>query len=209
MTKLLYFVSMGILAFWILRCESIAVNGDETQLMTLSDSGTFSSETIAQVPAAQPADATAKPTIPSAEVPEKSNTVANLIQSTDPEEREQVLKQQLGNQSGDAVAQPTQTISVPRGRDPFSAIPQIPVPELIPEASSVAQLPEIQGQQLPSLPTLPETTAPPTWQQNARRIVPSDDSLIAQERRRRPSPSSPLEPDMDSAFNSTFVEHGC
>ena len=126
---------MGILAFWILRGESLAVNSDETQLP-------LSIQTLAQVPTSSSDEgATAQPSIPAPEVPEKSNTVTNLIQSTDPEEREKVLKQELGNQSGGTVA-PSETISVPSGRDPFSAIPEIPVPELIPEDASVAQLPE-------------------------------------------------------------------
>ncbi|MGB3507665.1 MAG: hypothetical protein WBA93_00130 [Microcoleaceae cyanobacterium] len=202
MTKLLYCVSMGILAFWILRGESVAVGSEETQLMTLSQ------HLFAQAEASESEGSNAQPTIPEPEVPEKSNTVTNLIQSTDPQEREKVLRQELGNQSSDTTVAPSDTISVPRGRDPFSAIPEIPVPDLTPEESSVAQLPEIQGQQLPSLPTV-QTTVPTTWQQNARRIVPSDDSLIAQQRRRRPSPSSAFEPDMNSAFDSTFVERGC
>lgn len=204
--KFLYFVSIGILATWILRGESLAFNDEDMQLMALSDSASFSNQILAQVPDAPSSDSQSQPTIPSAEVPEKSTTVANLIQSTDPEEREKVLQQNLGNEE-DTTVQPSETISVPRGRDPFSVVPQIPVPELsTEEESSVAQLPEIQGQQLPGLPTLPETTAPTTWRQNVRRIVPSDDSqIVAQQRRRRPLPNiSPFEQNTNS-----FVEHGC
>ncbi len=206
MSKLLYFVSIGILAFWILRCESLAVNDEETQLITLSDSSSFYQQILAQVSAPPSSDSPS----PSAEVPEKSNTVANLIKSTDPEEREKSLKQNLENQLDSITTDQSvsETIFVPRTRDPFSVVPQIPVPELTTqEESSVGQLPEIQGQQLPSLPTLPETKSPVTWQQqNARRIVPSDDSLdIAQQGRRRPSPAtSVFEP-----RNSVFVERGC
>ncbi|NET42397.1 hypothetical protein [Okeania sp. SIO2B3] len=204
--KFLYFVSIGILATWILRGESVAFNDEDMQLMALSDSASFSNQILAQVPDSPSPDSQSESTIPSAEIPEKSNTVANLIQSTDPEEREKVLQQNLGNELDDTTIQPSETISVPRGRDPFSVVPEIPVPELAPEESSVAQLPEIQGQQLPGLPTLPETTAPTTWRQNARRIVPSDDNLIvAQQRRRRPLPNtSPFEQNTNS-----FVEHGC
>ncbi|NEP43649.1 MULTISPECIES: hypothetical protein [Okeania] len=203
MNKVLYFVSIGILAFWILRGESVALNDEDMQLMALSDSASFSNQILAQVPDSPSSDSQSQSTIPSAEVPEKSNTVANLIQSTDPEEREKVLQQNLGNEVDDTTIQPSQTISVPTGRDPFSVVPEIPVPELAPEESSVAQLPEIQGQQLPGLPTLPETTAPTTWQQNVRRIVPSDDSpIVAQQRRRRPLPNT-------SPFENSFVEHGC
>ncbi|NEQ75251.1 MAG: hypothetical protein F6K24_34895 [Okeania sp. SIO2D1] len=203
MNKVLYFVSIGILAFWILKGESVALNDEDMQLMALSDSASFSNQILAQVPDSPSSDSQSQSTIPSAEVPEKSNTVANLIQSTDPEEREKVLQQNLGNEVDDTTIQPSETISVPRGRDPFSVVPEIPVPELAPEESSVAQLPEIQGQQLPGLPTLPETTAPTTWRQNVRRIVPSDDSVIvAQQRRRRPLPNA-------SPFENSFVEHGC
>lgn len=203
--KFLYFVSIGISAFWIFRGESVAFNDEDTQLMALSDFTSFSNQILAQVPDAPSSDSQSQSTIPSAEFPEKSNTVANLIQSTDPEEREKVLQQNLGNEE-DSTIQPSETISVPTGRDPFSVVPEIPVPELSPEESSVAQLPEIQGQQLPGLPTLPETTAPTTWRQNVRRIVPSDDSLIvAQQRRRRPLPNtSPFEQN-----TNPFVEHGC
>lgn len=204
--KVLYFVSIGILTFWIFRGESVAFNDEDMQLMALSDSASFSKQILSQVPDAPSSDVQSQSTIPSAEVPEKSNTVANLIQSTDPEEREKVLQQNLGNEE-DTTIQPSETISVPTGRDPFSVVPQIPVPELSPEEeSSVAQLPEIQGQQLPGLPTLPETTAPTTWRQNVRRIVPSDDSeIVAQQRRRRPLPNtSPFEQNTNS-----FVEHGC
>ncbi|MGD1702126.1 hypothetical protein [Dapis sp. BLCC M229] len=204
MSKLLYFVSIGILAFWILRCESLAVNDEEMQLITLSDSSSFYQQILAQVSAPPSSDSPS----PSAEVPEKSNTVANLIKSTDPEEREKSLKQNLENQLDSITTDQSvsETIFVPRTRDPFSVVPQIPVPELTQEESSVSQLPDIQGQQLPSLPTLPETKSPVTWQQNARRIVPSDDSLdIAQQGRRRLSPAtSVFEP-----RNSVFVERGC
>ncbi|NEO54905.1 MAG: hypothetical protein F6K54_18575 [Okeania sp. SIO3B5] len=204
--KVLYFVSIGILATWIFRGESVAFNDEDTQLMALSDSTSFSNQILAQVPDAPSSDSQSQSTIPSAEVPEKSSTVANLIQSTDPEEREKILQQNLGNEE-DTTIQPSETISVPTGRDPFSVVPEIPVPEFSPEESSVAQLPEIQGQQLPGLPTLPETTAPTTWRQNVRRIVPSDDSLIVaqQRRRRRPlSNTSPFEQNTNS-----FVEQGC
>lgn len=205
MNKVLYFVSMGILVAWILKGESLALNDEDMQLMALSDSASFSHQILAQVPDSPSSDSQSQSTIPSVQVPEKSNTVANLIQSTDPEEREKVLQQNLGNEVvDDSTVQPSETISVPRGRDPFSIIPEIPVPEeLAPEESSVAQLPEIQGQQLPGLPTLPETTAPTTWRRNVRRVVPSDDSLIvAQQRRRRPLPNA-------SPFENSFVEHGC
>ncbi len=208
MSKLLYFVSIGILALWILRCESLAVNDEEMQLMTLSDSTSFYHQILAQVSIPPSSDSPSPSTIPSAEVPEKSNTVANLIESTNPEEREKFLKQNLENQPDSITAGqgPSETIFVPRGRDPFSIVPQIPVPELTTEESPLGQLPEIQGQQLPSLSILPETKAPVTWRQNARRIVPSDDSLdIAQQNRRRPSPTtSPFE-----STNSVFVERGC
>ncbi|MGD1715394.1 hypothetical protein [Dapis sp. BLCC M172] len=204
MSKLLYFVSIGILAFWILRCESLAVNDEEMQGIKLSDSSSFDQQILAQVSAPPSSDSLS----PSAEVPEKSNTVANLIKSTDPEEREKSLKQNLENQPDSITTNqgPSETIFVPRTRDPFSVVPQIPVPELIQEESSVGQLPEIQGQQLPSLPTLPETKSPVTWQQNVRRIVPSDNSLdIAQQGPRRVSPpTSVFEP-----RNSVFVERGC
>jgi len=208
MSKFLYFVSMGILAFWILRCESLAFNDEEMQLIGLSDSQSFYNQILAQVPVSPSSDSSPS-TIPSADIPEKSSTVANLIESTDPEEREKFLQQNQGNQLNNSITagqEPSETILVPRGRDPFSIVPQIPVPELTQEESSVGQLPEIQGQQLPSLPTLPETRAPITWRQNARRIVASDDSLdIAQQRRRRPSPTtSVFEP-----TNSVFVERGC
>lgn len=131
-----------------------------------------------------------------------------MIQSIDPEGREEVLKQNLGNQLNNTTTETSQTITVPRGREPFSVVPQIPAPELQPEESSVAQLPEIESQQVPSLPTLPETRIPVIGRQNARRIVPSDDSLeIAQQRRNRPSPDiSPFE---ETDANSAFIEHGC
>ncbi|MDJ0553738.1 MAG: hypothetical protein QNJ68_04715 [Microcoleaceae cyanobacterium MO_207.B10] len=208
MTKLLYFVSIGILALWILRGESVAVGSEDTQIIKISDRFTSSGQLLAQIPDSESEDPTAQPAIPEAEVPEpevpeKSNTITNLIQSTDPEERENVLRQELGNRSGDTRLSPSETISVPSGRDPFSVIPNIPVPDVAPEPSSVAQLPEIQGQQLRNLPTLPATTIPTTWQRNVVRIVPSDDSL--REIRRRP----PSEPDPISGFDSTFVERGC
>ncbi|MGD1808466.1 hypothetical protein ACP6PL_23945 [Dapis sp. BLCC M126] len=204
MSKLLYFVSIGILAFWILRCESLAFNDEEMQGIRLSDSSNFYQQILAQVSAPPSSDSLS----PSVEVPEKSNTVANLIKSTDPEEREKSLKENLENQPDRYTTNqsPSETIFVPRTRDPFSIVPEIPVPELTQEESSVGQLPEIQGQQLPSLPTLPETKSPVTWQQNVRRIVPSDESLdIAQQGRIRPSPTtSVFEP-----RNSVFVERGC
>ncbi len=204
MSKLLYFVSIGILAFWILRCESLAVNDEEMQLIKLSDSSSYYQQILAQVSAPPSSDSSS----PSAEVPEKSNTVANLIKSTDPEEREKSLKENLENQADsitiDGVS--PETIFVPSTRDPFSVVPKIPVPELTEQEPSVRQLPEVQGQQLPSLSILPETKSPVTWQQNVRRIVPSDDSLdIAQQGRRRPSPTtSVFEP-----RRSVFVERGC
>ncbi|NES66628.1 MAG: hypothetical protein F6K24_15895, partial [Okeania sp. SIO2D1] len=114
--KFLYFVSIGILAFWILRGESVAFNDEDMQLMALSDSASFSNQILAQVPDAPSPDSQSESTIPSAEIPEKSNTVANLIQSTDPEEREKVLQQNLGNELDDTTIQPSETISVPRGR---------------------------------------------------------------------------------------------
>jgi len=207
MSKLLYFVNIGILAFWILRCESIAVNNDaKMQGIKLSNSGSFSQQILAQISTPPSSDSTSSSTIPSVEVPEKSNTVANLIQSTDPKEREEFLKQNLNNQSDNTNTVSSDTIFVPQGKDPFSTVPQIPVPELTPEETEVGQLPEVQGQQLPSLPTLPETKAPVPWRQNARRIIPNDQSLeLAQQRRRRPSSTiSPFDP-----RNSVFVERGC
>ena len=203
MSKLLYFVSIGILAFWILRCESLAVNDEEMQLIKLSDSSSFDQQILAQVSVPPSSDSSS----PSPEVPEKSNTVANLIKSTDPEQREKFLKENLENQP-DSIRDggSSETIFVPRTRDPFSVVPEIPVPELTEEEPSVGQLPEVQGQQLPSLSILPETKSPVTWQQNVRRIVPSDDSLdIAQQGRRRQSPTtSVFEP-----TRSVFVERGC
>ncbi|MGK7921090.1 MAG: hypothetical protein AB4080_13895 [Trichodesmium sp.] len=205
MSKLFYFISIGILAFWILRCESIAVNDEKMQGIKLSNSGSFSQQILAQVSPPPSSDSTSSSSIPSVEVPEKSNTISNLIKSTDPEEREKFLKQNLSNQSDNTTVS-SETILVPTGKDPFSIVPQIPVPELTPEETSVGQLPEVQGQQLPSLPTLPESKAPVAWRQNARRIVPNDQSLeLARPRRRRPlSPISPFAP-----RDSVFIERGC
>ncbi|MEG4070407.1 hypothetical protein QUA42_24195 [Microcoleus sp. Pol11C2] len=159
MYKLLYFATIGLLAFSIGGCGG----GDGSNTASPSPSPSAASPSPAASASPTPATPTFQSPIVAAQPP-------GLIRSTNPEERARQAQTNIGNKKDRNPTLPLQPVpqgpvtANPSQLDPFGPLPPI-VLQIPPGANgaggTTSELPKLPQRQVAVLPELPELLAPP------------------------------------------------
>ncbi|MEG4943978.1 hypothetical protein QUA80_28065, partial [Microcoleus sp. F4-D5] len=170
MHKLLYFATVGLLAFSIAGC-----GGESSNTASPSPSPSAASPSPAASASPTPATQTFQSPIVAAQPP-------GLIRSTNPDERARQAQTNIGDKKDKNPTLPLQPVpqgpvtANPSQVDPFGPLPPI-VLQIPPGANgaggTTSELPKLPQRQVAVLPQLPELLAPPPITPDQTFTIPS------------------------------------
>ncbi|MBE9097096.1 hypothetical protein, partial [Tychonema sp. LEGE 07203] len=163
MRKLLYFATIGMLAFWTAGCGGDG--GGNTPSPTLTP-GAASPSPATNAPGTPGASASPSPGSQTFPSPVVAAQPPGLIRSTNPDERARQAQADIESKkkAGGAVVNGTgiPLTTIPGlGNDPFSVLP--PQPLKTDGGQTGSELPNLPVREVPNLPKLPDDRTPPQW----------------------------------------------
>ncbi|MGB3264386.1 MAG: hypothetical protein WBA89_10530 [Microcoleus sp.] len=180
MRKLLYFATIGMLAFSIGGCGGDG--GGNTVSPTPSPTLTpgASAPPAANTPGTPGATASPSPGVQTFPSPVVAAQPPGLIRSTNPDERARQAQADIdGKKKADgAIVNGTaipQTTIPGLGNDPFSVLP--PQPIKTDGGQTGSELPNLPVREVPNLPKLPDGRTPPQWTPAQRNRVPGGGAI--------------------------------
>ncbi|WP_373536845.1 hypothetical protein [Microcoleus sp.] len=171
MRKLLYFATIGMLAFWTAGCGG---DGGNTPSPTPTP-GAASPSPATNAPGTPSASASPSPGAQTFPSPVVAAQPPGLIRSTNPDERARQAQADIQGKktASGAIVNGTgipQTTIPGLGNDPFSVLP--PQPLKIDGGVGGNELPTLPARQVPTLPKLPDDRNPPQWTPAQRNSTP-------------------------------------